>query len=131
MIALWVLLIPYTTVAFAVHGGEIVQNVNRQLRNLICALPFGLVAAFCFSLASGSVCAALSALFFTCAFIGSNMGFDNHRLWVKGFITFPPLGALLLPIAYAGDQTASASEAESGVLYGTVLAAIAIAKALI
>lgn len=123
---LWLLLLPYTTLAFAIHGGEIVQNVNRQLRNALCALPFGIVAWYIFSTHYDF---PAGLFFFACAYIGSNMGFDSWLLDFKGFITFPPFGAWLLPLAYHNHLPAAKQEALSGLFYGTALAVIAILKA--
>lgn len=125
MNALWLLLIPYTTLAYGIHGGELIQNINRQVRNLICAIPFGLVGYYIFGAYGGVPALVLS-------FIGTNMGFDNHPLWLKGLVTFPPLGAGLLPASYADKNlTAATCEYISGFLYGTALAVLAIAKGLL
>lgn len=122
MNALWLLLIPYTTLAYGIHGGELIQNINRQVRNLICALPFTVVGWYLF----GPYGAAAGLL---CGYFGSNLGFDNHPLWLKGFINLPPFGALLLPAAYADKNLPAATcEYISGFLYGTALAVIAILK---
>ena len=124
---LWFLLIPYCAAAYALHGGQIATGVNRQVRNLICALPFGLVGFLTFGW-------PIALVLFIMAFIGSNIGHDNFwemgtepnsptnnwlaniieklgvkrdsTLWcvlgmgVKGFITDPFGGFITLPLAY-------------------------------
>ncbi len=122
---LWLLLIPYCTLAFGIHGGEFVQNINRQIRNLICAIPFALVGW-------------LSSLGWECglglfilSYIGVNMGFDKWPLWFKGLITFPPLGAAILPIAYSINIKSAKGknvfqEYFSGTLFGVSLCIIAM-----
>jgi len=122
---IWLLLIPYCAAAYAIHGGELATGINRQVRNVLCAIPFAAVA---YMAAHGMVSTNIyidSGCAFTAfwlAFAGTNMGFDNHPLWLKGLITFPPLGAALLPLAYANKSwTASTCEYLSGALYGTAL----------
>ncbi len=115
---LWLLLIPYCTLAFGIHGGAFISGVNRQVRNVLCAIPFALVAYCTWNYPEAIVAFAL-------VFCGANMGFDNHPLWLKGLITLPPFGAGLLPLAYwIGDKTKwknVASEYLSGFLYGVTL----------
>lgn len=128
MTSFWLLLIPYTTLAYGIHGGEFVQNINRQVRNLLCALPFMVVGGYLFGPYGASIG-------FLCGFAGSNLGFDNHRLWVKGFLNLPPFGALLLPFAYqVGKRFYNPpvfSEYFSGFLYGiTLFLAVLIKGAL-
>lgn len=133
MTALWLLLIPYTSLAYGIHGGEALTGTPRIIRNILCALPFGLVAyAFAVSFPHGLFhtrlddCLCVFAAFLS-AYLGANMGFDNHPLWLKGLINFFPFGAALLPIAYANkNMTAAQCEYLSGALYGICLAALAI-----
>ncbi len=129
---LWLLIIPYTAAALALHGGQIITGVNRLLRNAACGLPFA--AAF----AHLSHWAALGAFFL--AFWGVDIGHENFWLmgtgvsqprvssWVsaiieffgfkfntipydvagmsiKGAITCPIMGFVALPAAYyVGDR---------------------------
>jgi len=126
MMPYWILLVPYCAAAFGIHGGELVTGVNRQLRNLICALPFGLVSWFVFSHLPLELRSSLVLFFGAAAYLGANMGFDNHPLWLKGLVTFPPLGAILLPLAYSMETTASNQEYLSGFFYGVALCFIVI-----
>ena len=134
MDALWLLLIPYTGLAFGLHGGEFISGINRQARNALCAIPFGLVAYITFDYPE-------AVLAFAFAYIGANLGFDwfpasgwkyYGGLAVKGLITLPPFGAALLPLAYyIGDRTRWKnvfSEYFSGTLYGITLAAIMLLR---
>jgi len=131
---LWLLLIPYTGLAYGIHGGEFVTGINRQVRNFLCAWPFALVAFLVAAhyapvLQSGLI----SAFFGVAAFIGTDIGFDNWSLWLKGLITFPPLGAGLLPLAYwigyRAPSTNVLAEYLSGLFYGAALAVIAMVLA--
>lgn len=148
MTYLWLLLIPYTGLAYGIHGGEFVTGINRQVRNLLCAAPFALVAwIVANSLPTGSLPAhfefAFAFVFFALAYEGVNMGFASatlpgaqptalHLAW-KGFVNLMPLGAVLLPLAYwIGYRTTSKNvlaEYLSGVFYGAALAAIAMVYA--
>ncbi len=114
----WFLLIPFCTLAFGIHGGEFIQGINRQARNALCAAPFGLVAFFLWDYPEALIA-------FILAYIGANMGFDRHPLWFKGFITMPPIGAALLPLAYwigyKTKWTNVAAEYLSGTFYGIAL----------
>jgi peptidoglycan/LPS O-acetylase OafA/YrhL len=133
MTYLWLLLIPYTTAAFGIHGGEGITGVNRQVRNLICALPFALVAFVTVeALLPYPYAHLLVVVAFVLAYVGANMGFDEWPLWFKGFVTLPPLGAALLPLAYAINTKWKNvfQEYFSGTLYGAALAAIAIGVSL-
>ena len=125
MNALWLLLIPYTGLAFGIHGGEFISGINRQARNALCAIPFGLVAYVTFDYPE-------AVLAFAFAYGGASLGFDNWPLWLKGLITLPPFGAALLPLAYyIGDRTRWKnvfSEYFSGALYGITLAAIMLLR---
>lgn len=125
---IWLLLIPYMALVFGLHGGELITGLNRQFRNLICALPFGVVA---YLMASTHYDYPIALISFLCAYFGTNMGFDSWPLWLKGLITFPPLGAALLPLSYwLGNKTKwtnVASEYLSGALYGTALFLIVVA----
>lgn len=137
MIYLWLLLIPYQTIAYAIHGGELAKGTDRQVRNILCAWPFGLVEYLfvhhdikpMFSHAEY----ALALVAFASAFVGTNMSFDNYPLWLKGLVTYSPLGAGLLPLAYyIGNKSplkAVASEYLSGTFYGTALALTAMVYA--
>ena len=130
---LWFLLIPYCAAAYALHGGQIASGLNRQMRNLICAAPFGLVGVLAFGWPIGIVLLIL-------AFVGTNIGHNNFwemgtesndpvnnwlanvvaalgiernsMLWcitgmtIKGLITFPLGGFITLPLSYyIGDRT--------------------------
>ena len=132
MSILWLLLIPYCTLAFGIHGGEFITGINRQVRNLICAIPFGLV---CCTLPF-SYSYALAFVSFSIAYLGSNLGFDwfpstgwkyYFGLAIKGFITCPFGGFITLPIAYwigyKTKYTNVLAEYLSGTLYGGVLCA--------
>lgn len=131
MIYLWLLLIPYLSIAYGIHGGEFIQNVPRIVRNVLCAWPFALVAF----LISGHYTPlfieqySTASLFFVAAYFGANMGFDNHPLWLKGLINFFPVGALLLPLAYVGSAVAAVKEYRSGAYYGVALALTAMVYA--
>jgi len=129
---LWLLLIPYCTLAFGVHGGELFQNINRQVRNLICAAPFAVTS---FYLSMG-----LWSFFpFLLSYLGSNLGFDwfpttgwkyYAGLAVKGFVTCPLGGFITLPFAYfIGNKTRWTNvfaEYFSGTLYGVILLCVAL-----
>lgn len=118
---LWLLLIPYCAIAYGIHGGEAISGINRQVRNLICALPFLIVSWVLFSGLPSWQQYSLSILFGAMAYLGTNLGFDNHRLWVKGLLTCFPLGALALPLAYKIGKIAAQCEYLSGAFYGLVL----------
>jgi hypothetical protein len=107
------------------------SGVNRQLRNLLCALPFGLIGYLSFS----PPLAYLSALVaFALSYGGTSLGFDwfpasgwryYGGLAIKGLITCPLGGVVSLPFAYwVGGKTVSKnvfSEYFSGTLYGAIL----------
>lgn len=114
---LWLLLIPYCTLTFGIHGGEGVSGIDRQVRNLICALPFALVGWL------SSLGWEYGLGLFILSYIGVNMGFDKWPLWFKGLITFPPLGAVILPIAYSINTKWKNvfQEYFSGTLFGVAL----------
>lgn len=128
---IWILLIPYCTIAYGIHGGEMYTGVNRQLRNLACALPFGVIGPLSFS----PPLAYLSALVaFSLSYGGTSLGFDwfpssgwkyYGGLAIKGLITCPLGGVVSLPFAYCvGGKTVSKnvfSEYFSGFLYGLIL----------
>ena len=120
---LWMLLIPYCTLAFGIHGGELIQNVNRQLRNLLCAIPFGIVCGYVFGWHAGAV-------YFALAYGGTSLGFNEPvqagSLWMagKGFITCPFGGFITLPLSYAVTKNNVISEYLSGTLYGLILAGL-------
>lgn len=124
------LLIVYTTLAFGIHGGQFVTGITHQIRNAICALPFGLVAYYIMPTTCDY---PFAVLFFMCAYVGSGMGFDRWPLDWKGFVTFPPFGAILLPFAYSIDTKYKNvfQEYFSGFLYGVSLAAIALVVSLV
>ena len=115
------LLIVYCTAAFGIHGGELVTGINRQVRNLLCAIPFGLVM---WHIGHHPF---IGILYFAMAYVGVNMGFDRWPLGIKGLVTFPPLGAAILPFAYSIKTrwTNIFSEYFSGFLYGVALCVIA------
>ena len=127
----WLLLIPYCTAAYAIHGGELITGVNRQVRNVLCAAPFGLVAWF---VSSNHYDYPIGLVAFGLAYWGANMGFDNHRLWVKGMINLFPVGAVLLPFAYwLGSKTKNPpywAEFISGAFYGIVLVGVVYAASI-
>lgn len=120
------IIIAYCTLAFGIHGGEGITGVNRQVRNLLCAIPFGIVMFFSF----GTIAAAVS---FLLGYIGSNVGFKdlpggvpNYKwLPVKGLITFPAGGFITMPLAYkigyATKWKNVFAEYFSGTLYGALL----------
>ena len=118
-------LIAYTTAAFGIHGGEGITGINRQVRNTLCALPFAFTAFMVWHL-------PLMALFaFALAYGGVSLGFDGTsrlRLVLKGLITMPPFGAVLLPMAYwigySTRWTNVLAEYLSGTFYGIALALI-------
>lgn len=117
----WLLLIPYCTAVYGIHGGEGITGINRQVRNILCAAPFALALNGLFPLSA--------EIAFVLSYLGTNMGFTTHPLWFKGYTTFPPLGAALLPFAYwVGSKTkgnpAAFSEYFSGFLYGVTLFSI-------
>lgn len=116
-------LIVYCTLAFGIHGGQFITGINRQVRNLICAAPFAVIAYLAWDY-------QWAAAFFTLAFLGANVGFDNHPLWLKGMITLFPFGAVLLPLAYwIGDKTPwknVTSEYLSGAFYGLALCLLSL-----
>lgn len=125
---LWLLLIPYLSEAYGIHGGEAAIGTPRIIRNLLCAWPFALVA---FLIAGHytphlSEQVSIAALFGVNAFFGANMGFDNHPLWLKGLLNFFPVGAILLPLAYAGSAVAAVKEYRSGAYYGVALSIVAM-----
>lgn len=118
------LLIPYCTLAYGIHGGELVTGLNRQFRNLLCAVPFGAVP---YTVLSTHYDFPVALALFASAFIGTNEGFDNHPLWLKGLINFPPLGIILLPLAYRLASKPARQEYLSGFLYGLALTGISYA----
>ena len=121
----YILLISYCTAAFGLHGGEGITGINRQVRNTLCALPFGFVAFMVWHI-------WLMAFFsFALAYGGVSLGFDGTskaRLVLKGLITLPPFGAVLLPLAYwigySTRWTNVLAEYLSGTFYGIALALI-------
>ncbi len=116
---IYLTIIIFSTFAFGLHGGEGITGINRQVRNTLCALPFGFVAFMVWHI-------WLMAFFsFALAYGGVSLGFDGTskaRLVLKGLITLPPFGAVLLPLAYAVTRTAAQAEYLSGILYGIALA---------
>lgn len=122
------LIITYCTLAFGIHGGEGITGINRQVRNLLCAVPFGLVLLLALGPAAGGVS-------FVLGYVGANVGFKDlpngkpNYCWlpVKGLITFPAGGFLALPLAYrigyATRWTNVLAEYLSGTLYGILLCA--------
>ena len=118
---LYVALVIYCTVVFGIHGGEGISGINRQARNALCALPFGLVAYFTFDYPQAVVAFAL-------AYAGVSMGFNRFTLWEKGAVTLFPIGALLLPaaywIGYKTKYTNVLAEYLSGTFYGIFLAGV-------
>ena len=114
-------LIAYTAAVFGIHGGELIQNVNRQIRNLLCAIPFGIVCALCFGYHIGLTC-------FCMAYGGVSLGFDAWPLWFKGTITCPFGGFITLPLSYAVTKNNVISEYLSGALYGLILAGLLYAR---
>lgn len=123
MSVITLLYIPTLSLAFGIHGGELITGINRQARNIFCAFPFAIFAYFTWDYPE-----AIAA--FTMAYIGANMGFDNHPLWLKGLITMFPFGAALLPLAYwIGNKTPwknVTSEYLSGFLYGLTLTILSL-----
>lgn len=119
------LLVVYTTLAFGIHGGQFITGINRQVRNVLCAIPFGLVA---YLVTSTHYDMPVAAFFFVCAYVGSNMGFNDWPLGFKGFVTLPPIGTVLLPFAYSIDTRWKNvfSEYFSGFLYGAFLALVTL-----
>jgi hypothetical protein len=125
-------LIAYCTFVFGVHGGEGITGVNRQVRNLLCAIPF---AAVSYSLHYNY---ALGIATFVTSYIGANMGFKDHAdgspnfLWlpVKGLVTFVIGGFIALPLAYwIGYKTRFKNvlaEYLSGTFYGLILTGLLI-----
>jgi hypothetical protein len=127
MSLLSVLLIPYTTLAYVIHAGDILPGTNKQLRLALCAIPFGLA-----SYLAGDISIALIAS--VMAYIGTNIGPENFWLMgngtpefrsnivtrivealklkfptlpyciagmaIKGFVTNPLFGWFLCPLAY-------------------------------
>lgn len=120
---LMILSVIYCSLAFGIHGGQFITGINRQARNVLCAAPFAVFSYLAWDY-------QFAALFFTLAFLGANMGFDHHPLWLKGFITLPPFGAALLPLAYyIGDKTPLknvVSEYLSGSFYGLTLCLLSL-----
>lgn len=129
---LWLLLIPYLSEAYGIHGGEAAIGTPRIIRNLLCAWPFALVAFLIAGHCTPHLVeqSSISALFFVAAYLGTSMGFDNHPLWFKGLVTLFPVGAALLPLAYwIGYRTPSKNvlaEYLSGLFYGAALAIAAM-----
>lgn len=113
-----IIYIPFCTLAFGIHGGQGITGINRQVRNLLCAIPF---AVFAYSVSG--IPLAIAA--FILAYIGVSMGFTKYPLWLKGLVTCLPFGAVLLPLAYyIGDRTPwknVTSEYLSGTFYGLTL----------
>jgi hypothetical protein len=127
------LLIPYCTLAYGIHGGELLSSINRQVRNLICAVPFAVISW----LSMHSV--SLSLLAFLLSYLGTNLGFDwfpttgwkyYGGLTIKGLITCPLGGFITLPLAYyIGYRTKYKNvlaEYLSGTFYGGILCALLI-----
>lgn len=129
MILLYLALIVYCTIVYGIHGGEMDPNTNRQLRNLLCALPFGIVCAAVFGIPLGLV-------FFGLAYGGTSLGFDALTgywgLAIKGFITYPLGGFATLPLTYfIGNRSPEKnvlSEYASGAAYGLLLVLTIILK---
>ncbi len=122
-----IILVVYCTLAFGIHGGQFITGINRQLRNVMCALPFGIVA---YGVSSTLYDFPLAAVFFTLAYIGTSMGFTKYPLWFKGLVTLPLGGFFSLPLAYwIGDRTKYTnvvSEYLSGTFYGVILSIILV-----
>lgn len=119
----------YTTAAFGIHGGEGITGINRQVRNTLCALPFGVVAWQMYHVDLFAIMA------FALAYCGVSLGFDGtskSRLVLKGFITMPPFGAALLPLAYwIGYNTRwknVLAEYLSGTFYGIALCLMMVTR---
>ncbi len=119
---IWLLLIPYCTLAFGIHGGEMYSGINRQLRNLACAIPFAIVAYFTWDFPEAVVAFAL-------AYGGVSLGFAGQvnipRLILKGGLTCPIGGFIMLPLVYVlsykTKYTNILAEYGTGTVYGTLL----------
>ncbi len=119
-----IVIIVYCTFAFGIHGGELISNVNRQLRNFLCVLPFGLV----FYLINWQ----LGLLCFLMSYGGVSLGFAGQlnyiRLALKGALTCPIGGFIVLPLiyflSYKTKYTNMLAEYGSGTAYGIILALV-------
>ena len=127
-----ILLVVWTTLAFGLHGGELATGINRQVRNLLCAIPFGLTTYFCSSQHWGF---PLAVAAFMLAYGGVSLGFaadqsnplklNYPRLVLKGLITCPVGGGIALPLvyflSYKTRYTNILAEYGSGAAFGLIL----------
>lgn len=134
-ILIYIALIVYCTIAFGIHGGEMLTGTNRQLRNMICAAPFGVVCFAAFGWLVGLTCLGL-------AYGGVSLTFDSATLprsqpttlWLiaKGMITCPFGGIVTLPIvywlSYKTRWTNVLAEYASGAAYGLLLVLTMVLK---
>lgn len=85
-------LIPlYTSIASRLHGGGIVSNVPRQLRNFVYALPYFVINYINHSFHTDSL--GVSGLSFLGAFLGINLG--HEAFWNMGYLQPAPRGGAL------------------------------------
>ncbi len=121
----YIALIVYCTLVYGLHGGEGITGINRQVRNLLCAIPFGVVMGLCSGFPA-------CLMFFAMAFLGVNLGFDFWPLWFKGFVNYPFGGFIALPLvywlAYKTRWTNVLAEYASGTVYGLLLVLTMVLK---